>query len=54
MGNDAEFDAVVEQFRAGRLRPPIDRVYPLEEGREAFARMQDGKQFGKLVLRIAP
>jgi NADPH:quinone reductase-like Zn-dependent oxidoreductase len=53
-GNDAEFDAVVEQFRAGRLRPPIDRVYPLEEGREAFARMQDGKQFGKLVLRIAP
>ena len=54
MGNDAEFDAVVEQFRAGRLRPPIDRVYPLEDGREAFARMQDGEQFGKLVLRIAP
>jgi NADPH:quinone reductase-like Zn-dependent oxidoreductase len=54
MGNDAEFDAVVEHFRAGRLRPPIDRVYPLEEGRDAFARMQDGKQFGKLVLRIAP
>jgi NADPH:quinone reductase-like Zn-dependent oxidoreductase len=54
MGNDTEFDAVVEQFRAGRLRPPIDRVYPLEEGRDAFARMQEGKQFGKLVLRIAP
>jgi NADPH:quinone reductase-like Zn-dependent oxidoreductase len=54
MGNDAEFDAVVEEFRAGRLRPPIDRVYPLEGGREAFARMQEGAQFGKLVLRIAP
>jgi NADPH:quinone reductase-like Zn-dependent oxidoreductase len=54
MGNDAEFDAVVEHLRAGRLLPPIDRVYPLDEGREAFARMQDGAQFGKLVLRIAP
>ncbi|HET9798683.1 MAG TPA: zinc-binding dehydrogenase [Gemmatimonadaceae bacterium] len=54
MGNDAEFDVVVEEFRAGRLRPPIDRVYPLEEGRDAFARMREGRQFGKLVLRIAP
>jgi len=53
MGNDAEFDAVVEQFRAGRLRPPIDHDYPLEEGRAAFERMADGAQFGKLVVRIA-
>jgi NADPH:quinone reductase-like Zn-dependent oxidoreductase len=53
MGNDAEFDAVVDQFRAGRLRPPIDRVYPLEEGRAAFERMAEGAQFGKLVVRIA-
>ena len=53
MGNDAEFDAVVDHFRAGRLRPPIDRVYPLEEGRAAFERMAEGAQFGKLVVRIA-
>lgn len=53
MGNDAEFDAVVDHFRAGRLRPPIDRVYPLEEGRSAFERMAEGAQFGKLVVRIA-
>jgi NADPH:quinone reductase-like Zn-dependent oxidoreductase len=53
MGNDAEFDAVVEQFRAGRLRPPIDRVYPLDEARGAFERMAQAEQFGKLVVRIA-
>jgi NADPH:quinone reductase-like Zn-dependent oxidoreductase len=53
MGNDAEFDAVVDQFRAGRLLPPIDHVYPLEEGRAAFERMAEGAQFGKLVVRIA-
>jgi NADPH:quinone reductase-like Zn-dependent oxidoreductase len=54
MGNDDEFRAVVEHFRAGRLRPVIDRVYDLEDGRAAFARMRDGEQFGKLVVRIAP
>jgi NADPH:quinone reductase-like Zn-dependent oxidoreductase len=54
MGNDAEFDTVVEHFRAGRLHPPIDRVYPLSDGRDAFERMAAAEQFGKLVVRIAP
>lgn len=52
MGNDAEFAAVVEHFREGRLRPPVDRVYPLASGREAFARLEEGRQFGKIVLEI--
>jgi NADPH:quinone reductase-like Zn-dependent oxidoreductase len=54
MGNDAEFDAVVEHFRAGRLHPPIDHVYPLADARAAFERMSDAEQFGKLVVRVAP
>jgi NADPH:quinone reductase-like Zn-dependent oxidoreductase len=54
MGNDAEFDAIVEHFRAGRLLPPVDAVYPLAEARAAFERMQSGEQFGKLVVRIGP
>ena len=53
MGNDAEFDAVVEHFRAGRLRPPIDGVYALDDAHAAFERMAVGEQFGKLVVRIA-
>jgi NADPH:quinone reductase-like Zn-dependent oxidoreductase len=52
MGNDAEFDAVVAEFRAGRLIPPIDSVYGLEDGRDAFERLASGKQFGKVVLRM--
>jgi NADPH:quinone reductase-like Zn-dependent oxidoreductase len=52
MGNDAEFAAVVGHFNAGRLRPPVDRVYPLAEGRDAFERLAQGGQFGKIVLRI--
>jgi NADPH:quinone reductase-like Zn-dependent oxidoreductase len=53
MGNDAEFAAVVGHFNAGRLRPPVDRVYPLAEGRHAFERLASAGQFGKIVLRIA-
>jgi NADPH:quinone reductase-like Zn-dependent oxidoreductase len=53
MGNDAEFAAIVELFRAGQLRPPIDVVYPLSEGRAAFERVNAGDQFGKIVLRLS-
>jgi NADPH:quinone reductase-like Zn-dependent oxidoreductase len=53
MGNDAELDAVVEHFRAGRLRPPIDSVYGFEDARAAFERLASGEQFGKVVIRIA-
>lgn len=52
MGNDAEFDAVVEEFRQGRLAPPVDSVHALEEGRRAFERLESGRQFGKVVLRV--
>lgn len=52
MGNDAEFEAVVAELSAGRLRPTVDVVMPLAEGRAAFERLQAGKQFGKIVLRV--
>jgi NADPH:quinone reductase-like Zn-dependent oxidoreductase len=52
MGNDAEFDAVAAEFRAGRLRTPVDRVYPLADGRAAFERLASGDQFGKIVLTM--
>jgi len=53
MGSESEFCAIVAHFIAGRLRPPVDSVYPLAEGREAFERMQNREQFGKLVVRVA-
>jgi NADPH:quinone reductase-like Zn-dependent oxidoreductase len=53
MGSEAEFCAIVAHFTAGRLRPPVDSVYPLTDGREAFERMQNREQFGKLVVRVA-
>ena len=52
MGNDAEFDAVVAELSAGCLRPVVDAVFPLAEGRAAFERLSRGSQFGKIVLEI--
>lgn len=52
MGSDSEFDAVVEELKAGRLTPVVDSVFDLENGREAFERMAAGKQFGKIVVRV--
>jgi NADPH:quinone reductase-like Zn-dependent oxidoreductase len=52
MGSDAEFDAITAEFRAGRLQPPVDSVWPLEDGRGAFERLASGAQFGKVVVRV--
>jgi len=52
MGNDAEFDAVVSELRAGRLTPIVDSVHRLADGRAAFERLQRGEQFGKVVVTM--
>jgi NADPH:quinone reductase-like Zn-dependent oxidoreductase len=52
MGSDAEFDAVVQLFRAGRLAPVVDSVFTLQEGQRAYERLASGEQFGKVVLRV--
>jgi NADPH:quinone reductase-like Zn-dependent oxidoreductase len=52
MGNDAEFDAVASEFRAGHLTPLVDSVFDISQGRQAFERLASGQQFGKIVVRI--
>lgn len=53
MGNDAEFDAMTEHFVAGRLQPPVDSVWSLTEAPQAYARLESGAQFGKVVITLA-
>jgi NADPH:quinone reductase-like Zn-dependent oxidoreductase len=52
MGNEAEFDAVANEYRAGRLTPLVDSVFDISQGRKAFERLASGQQFGKVVVRI--
>jgi zinc-binding alcohol dehydrogenase/oxidoreductase len=50
MGNHSEFRAMLDDVNTYHLRPPVDRVFPLAEGRAAFAHLEAGEQFGKVVL----
>jgi NADPH2:quinone reductase len=43
-------EQVVPLLAAGTVRPVIDRVYKMEEIREAHARMEANESFGKIVL----
>ncbi|MFN2516761.1 MAG: NAD(P)H-quinone oxidoreductase [Pyrinomonadaceae bacterium] len=45
-------DHVVPLLAEGSVRPVIDRVYKLEEIRDAHARMESNESFGKIVLLI--
>ena len=52
MGNEAEFDAIATEYRAGRLTALVDSVFDISQGRKAFERLASGQQFGKVVVRI--
>lgn len=52
MGSESEFAAIAAHFDAGRLRPPVDRVYDLVDGRQAYERLASAEQFGKVVVTI--
>jgi NADPH:quinone reductase-like Zn-dependent oxidoreductase len=49
-GSKAELVSVLDLFRAGKLVPTIDRVFPLSEIREAVQYLADRNQFGKVVM----
>ena len=52
MANDREFRAVMGVLAAGKLRPVIDRVFPLSEARAAETYLESASQFGKIVLEL--
>jgi NADPH:quinone reductase-like Zn-dependent oxidoreductase len=35
-----------------RLRPVVDRVFPLEDSRAAFEHLAAGEHFGKIVIQL--
>jgi NADPH2:quinone reductase len=42
-----------EWIAAGKLHPVIGKVFPLEDARTAYTLMQEGKNYGKIVLKIS-
>jgi NADPH:quinone reductase-like Zn-dependent oxidoreductase len=54
MGSPADFAGMLGLVNARQLRPVIDSVFAHEDGCLALERLAQGKQFGKIVLRIDP
>jgi NADPH:quinone reductase-like Zn-dependent oxidoreductase len=52
MGNKSEFATVLKLVGAGRLKPIVDRTFPLGECRLAHEYLESGSQFGKVVLKV--
>ncbi len=52
MANRKEFSEVMQLIFHGKLNPVIDTVFPLEQTGSAYQRLQDGKQFGKIIIEI--
>jgi zinc-binding alcohol dehydrogenase/oxidoreductase len=51
MGSPTDFAATLALFE-GALRPVVDREFALSEAVDAFRYIADGRQFGKVVLRV--
>jgi NADPH:quinone reductase-like Zn-dependent oxidoreductase len=47
-----ELDAMMPHVASGRLKPIVDRVFPLEEAAEAHRYVEARRNFGKVVLRV--
>ncbi|MFZ6013057.1 MAG: zinc-binding dehydrogenase [Bacteroidota bacterium] len=52
MGTRDEFLSMIDFLESRNIKPIVDRVYPLSQFGEALKRMDQGDQFGKIVLEI--
>jgi NADPH:quinone reductase-like Zn-dependent oxidoreductase len=52
MGTMSELNEVLGHVFAGRLKPVVDRVFPLQEIRAAHEYLEKSQMFGKVVLTI--
>ncbi len=52
MGSPADWGALVEFVRLHHLRPIVSEIFAFDRVGEAFALMERGGQFGKIVVRM--
>ena len=52
MGAKSELHTIMKLVAAGRLKPVVDRIFPLADATAAHTYLESGQQFGKVVLRV--
>ncbi|VWD43135.1 MULTISPECIES: NAD(P)-dependent alcohol dehydrogenase [Burkholderia] len=53
VGSRAMLDDVVRLVDAKQIKPVVDRVFGFDEAPQAYAYLQSGQHFGKVVIRVA-
>ncbi|MHC4558182.1 MAG: zinc-binding dehydrogenase [Planctomycetota bacterium] len=53
MGSNEDFRQMLKAVTAAKLTPVIDSVTTLENVRDAMGKMEAGRQFGKIVIRVS-
>ena len=49
---ESAWQQLSEWLASGKLHPVIGKVFPLEQARDAYTLMQEGRNYGKIVLKI--
>jgi D-arabinose 1-dehydrogenase-like Zn-dependent alcohol dehydrogenase len=52
MGTRDELESLIQLCRVTGVRPVVDVELPLEQAREGFARMHEGRTAGKIVFTV--
>ncbi|GIO22385.1 zinc-binding dehydrogenase [Oceanobacillus sp. J11TS1] len=53
MGCREELVAALEHAKRHQLRPVVDRIFPLDQSLDALRYLDEGNQFGKVIIRIS-
>ena len=53
VGSRTMFEKMNDAIAKAGLHPVVDRVFPLQETRDAFQHMESAAHFGKIVIRVA-
>jgi len=52
MGSDKDFKEMIDFVNIHKISPIIDSAYPLADVVQAFDKMKEGKQVGKIVIKL--
>ena len=52
VGSQERFETMNRAFEAHSIRPVVDRIFPFDEAREAFAYLAAGRHMGKICIEF--
>lgn len=53
VGSRTDLEQLARFVDAASIKPVVDRVFPFDQAREAFAYLDAGQHFGKVVIQVA-